>query len=81
MNGITRRIDELGRIVLPKDYRNAMNVGTNCEMNLELKNGTIIITPATNHCCMCGKKITAEKEIKLCDECIIAVRRYSDDKR
>ena len=58
MNGITRRIDELGRIVLPKDYRNALNVGTNCEMNLELKNGTIIITPATNHCCMCGKKIS-----------------------
>ena len=81
MNGITRRIDELGRIVLPKDYRNALNVGTNCDMNLELKNGMIIITPATNHCCMCGKKVAAEKEIKLCDECIIAVRRYSDDKR
>jgi len=80
MNGITRKVDGLGRIVLPKEYRDALHVGTDCDMNMELKNGTIIITPATNLCCLCGETISVEREIKLCDKCIKAVRRYPNDK-
>lgn len=73
MNGITRKVDELGRIVLPKEFRNALNVGTCCDMNMEIKDGSIILTPAQHICALCGKVI-ATKKIKLCDDCIALVK-------
>mgnify|MGYP003525272947 CR=1 FL=1 len=34
---MVRKVDELGRIVLPVEFRKALNIGTGCDVNIELK--------------------------------------------
>lgn len=41
--GITKRIDELGRIVIPKEIRTNMNIKTNDELGIYVKDSTIIL--------------------------------------
>ena len=45
-SGIIRRIDDLGRIVIPKEIRRNLRVkeGTPIEITVD-KNGSIILTP------------------------------------
>ena len=45
---MVRKVDELGRIVLPVEFRKALNIGTGCDVNIELKDGSIVLTP--NEC-------------------------------
>ena len=73
MNGMARKVDELGRIVLPKEFRNALKVDAGCDMNMELKEGSIVLTPAQHICALCGKIIPTKKN-KLCDDCIRMVK-------
>ena len=42
--GIVRNIDELGRIVIPKEMRNALGIETDDEVAFELKGNKIILT-------------------------------------
>ena len=41
---LIRRIDELGRIVIPKDIRNELRIDSNDTLKIDLKNNEIIIT-------------------------------------
>lgn len=42
--GITRRIDELGRIVIPKEIRKNLKIRNNDEMEILLNNDTIVLS-------------------------------------
>ena len=42
-SGITRKIDELGRIVLPKEIRNTMNINTGDDFQISIENNKIIL--------------------------------------
>ena len=44
MNKGYRKIDELGRIVIPKEMRNALGIETDDEVAFELKGNKIILT-------------------------------------
>lgn len=41
--GIVRKIDELGRLVLPKEMRDVLGWGTYTELNITTKNGKVIL--------------------------------------
>lgn len=43
-----KRIDNLGRIVIPAEYRNAIGVNDNGDINIELVEDKIIITNPKN---------------------------------
>ena len=42
-SGITRKIDELGRIVLPKEIRNTMNINTGDDFQISIVDNKIIL--------------------------------------
>lgn len=42
-SGITRKIDELGRIVLPKEIRNTMNINTGDDFQILINENKIIL--------------------------------------
>lgn len=42
-SGITRKIDELGRIVLPKEIRNTMNINTGDDFQISIEENKIIL--------------------------------------
>jgi len=43
MKGISRKIDDLGRIVIPKEIRNNLNIHVNDELEIYIKENKIIL--------------------------------------
>lgn len=74
MTVFTRKIDELGRIVLPMEFRKALNVDTKCDIAMEIKDGAIVLTPRQTTCCNCGTIIAAKSKYNLCQDCIKAIK-------
>ena len=52
--GIVRKIDELGRIVLPIDIRRELNLTAGSELQIEVSDGRIVMTLPEAVCRLCG---------------------------
>ena len=74
MSVITRKIDELGRIVLPIEFRKALNVDTKCDLDMEVKDGAIVLTPKQTVCHNCGAVIPAKSKYCLCKACVKKIK-------
>lgn len=72
-----RKVDELGRIVLPADFRRALNIGETGAVTLEVSEGAIMLTPMVYSCAHCGAIIPSGKKYRLCDNCVSEIRRSS----
>jgi len=57
--GITRKIDELGRIVIPKEIRKINKLWPGTAMEIFVSEGGIMLRPYRPGCCFCG---AAEKK-------------------
>jgi transcriptional pleiotropic regulator of transition state genes len=70
--GVKRMIDNLGRIVLPIEIRNALDINARDYVEIYVEKDAIILKKHENSCVICGNK-TATKEIcgkKICDKCL-----------
>ena len=67
-NGIIRRIDDLGRIVIPKILRSDMHIDEGDPMEIYLRNGEIIIRKYKKSFEQCAEEWYNE-HINLMDEC------------
>ena len=72
---IERCVDELGRIVLPIEFRRALNIEKNSGVVLTVENGSIHIRPSVHVCANCGVVIDSDKKYRLCDSCVQMIRR------
>ncbi len=54
--GIYRRVDELGRIVIPKNMRNALCIRDNDEVELTLQGESVVIVKKNESCVFCGSR-------------------------
>lgn len=72
---IQRVVDERGMLVLPVEYRNALNMGKTGLVNVELNGETIVIEPATRVCAHCKSTVAVSKEYHLCNVCIENIKR------
>lgn len=52
--GIVRRVDELGRIVLPKELRDAMNIHEKTPFEIIVDSEDIILRKYACSCVFCG---------------------------
>lgn len=76
---VMRKIDNLGRIVLPKELRNVEQLEEGTEMNIFLEeDGTILLRKTLTHCRLCGsaKDVHVFKDKSLCERCIQQIREY-----
>lgn len=65
--GITRKVDELGRIVLPKELRNVMNINIKDPIEIFTENDSIVLRKyESKMACMVTGEIS-NKNISLCD--------------
>ncbi len=72
MYDMIRRIDELGRIVLPKDIRDANGWEPKDRIYLRVTNEGLLLSKVKPFCCVCGGKdnlITFDDQ-HLCSECL-----------
>lgn len=62
-----RRMDELGRIVLPAEYREALNIHKKDELEISLKAGEITIRKTAFSCHFCGAVVNL---VQIGNECV-----------
>ena len=70
--GIIRRIDELGRIVLPKELRNKLGINIKDPMEIYVDGHSITLRKVEDKCIFCGstKNLTNFKEKLVCEDCL-----------
>ncbi len=67
-------MDALGRIAIPKEIRETLNIAPKTALTLQLKDNAIVATAHTSVCQICGEIISPKKYFKLCEECIAAIK-------
>ena len=70
--GIVRNVDELGRIVIPKEMRTKMDISSSDPIEIYVEGDRIILQKYQNACMICGSNtdLTVFKGKKICAECI-----------
>lgn len=74
MNGIEKKIDKLGRVVLPSKFRKALHIDTASTVMLYLEDDCIRISAPQKQCALCQKPLEIETNISLCKDCIAKVK-------
>ena len=69
--GVVRRIDELGRIVLPAEVRRVYNINPGSEIEISTLNDTIVLKKHESSCIFCTSKENLKmfKEKAVCAKC------------
>ena len=74
--GITRKVDELGRIVLPIELRRTLEIAEKDLLEIYVEGGAIILRKYAPNCVFCGvtDNITKFKEKILCATCLTHIK-------
>ncbi len=75
--GIVRRVDELGRIVLPIELRRTMNIAEKDALEIYVDESSIILTKYEPACIFCGdaKGVENYKGKNICGKCIKELKK------
>ena len=70
--GIERHVDELGRVVIPKEMRRRLNIKETEEVSIRIFNNYIEIKKANSSCIFCGNKNDLEdyNDNSVCQPCL-----------
>ena len=70
--GIVRKVDELGRIVLPIELRRTLDIAERDPLEIYVDGSSIVLTKYQPACIFCGdsKDIITYKEKKVCEVCL-----------
>lgn len=70
--GVVRRVDELGRIVIPIELRRNLDIGEKDALEIYVDGSQIILKKYEPACVFCGnaKEITNFKGKNICGECL-----------
>ena len=74
--GIVRNVDELGRIVIPKEMRTKMGIASSDPVEIFVENDRIILTKYYPACLLCGstESVSEIKGKKLCAACLADIK-------
>ena len=69
--GIVRKIDELGRIVLPIEMRHTMHIEPRDSREIFVDGNSIVLKKYEQECIFCGstKKVSVFKDRCVCENC------------
>lgn len=75
--GITRKIDELGRIVLPIELRRTLEIGEKDPIEIYVEDDKIILKKFKQSCAFCGsnENIIEFKGKYVCADCITQLKK------
>lgn len=75
--GIVRRIDSLGRIVIPMEFRRTLGIHVHDQLGIRLEGDQIVIGRHSDTCAICGAEgeMVTVKERSICPDCVGAVKR------
>ena len=70
--GMSRAIDTLGRIVLPKEIRDSLNLTTGVRLDIGVSNDKIILSRSEAFCACCGQThdhMLYHAGVAICEDC------------
>ena len=74
--GFVKKIDEMGRVVIPKDIRQAINVDHGDVLQFFVEDDSIIMKKFSDACVFCGsdESLTELNGKHVCAECIAKLK-------
>ena len=75
MEFAVKKIDKLGRIVLPMDYRKALGLVGECEVLLGISGDTITVRALKASCRLCGCGSVVSESLMVCADCIRNIKK------
>lgn len=74
--GIVRNVDELGRIVIPKEMRKKMDISSNDPVEIFVEDDRIILTKYQCACTFCGGNVSISnfKGKRICADCLQQIK-------
>lgn len=79
--GIVRRVDELGRVVLPIELRNKFGITEKDPMEIYVDGSCIILKKYEPNCIFCGssKKLINYEGKQICEKCAQKISNLKED--
>jgi transcriptional pleiotropic regulator of transition state genes len=76
--GIVRKVDELGRVVIPIELRRALGIEVHDPVEIFTADDTVILRKARTSCVFCGESedITIFKEKPICPKCLKDAKEF-----
>ena len=78
--GIVRELDNLGRVVIPMEWRRELNINPKDPIEIIKNDNEIIIKKYTSGCYCCGgtkENLIEYKGLKICKNCLEKVNKLS----
>jgi transcriptional pleiotropic regulator of transition state genes len=57
LTGMARKVDDLGRIVLPAEIRRSFDIGEGDLLDISVEEGRIVLQKVQDRCVLCGSDI------------------------
>ena len=75
--GIIRKIDELGRFVIPMEMRNKLDISSNDSLEIYVEGTTIMLRKYEPDCVFCGssKNVTPYKGKNVCEKYLSEMKK------
>ena len=76
--GIIRKVDELGRIVLPIEIRRTLDIAEKDELEIFMDDDHIVLQKFEPSCIFCSSShgLVTYRGKNVCKECIHTIRKY-----
>ncbi len=80
--GIVRRVDELGRVVIPIELRNKFKIAVKDPIEIYVDSSSIILKKFEPNCLFCGnsKDLTNYRDKLICSNCLNKLWELKDNK-
>mgnify|MGYP003294312866 CR=1 FL=1 len=69
-----------GRIVIPKSYREEMNIEEGSPLIISFEKGDVIVRQDKTACVLCGAFLKDNRTLRLCDKCVSEAVRFHSSK-
>ena len=81
--GIIRKVDELGRVVIPIELRNQFQIAEKDPIEIFVDGSSIILKKYEKSCLFCGntKKLVNYKDKLICSKCLKQIKNLDDDEK
>jgi transcriptional pleiotropic regulator of transition state genes len=75
--GIVRRVDDLGRIVIPMELRRTLGINVKDPLSISVDGEKIILQKHRDSCVVCGsiEEIVRVRDRAMCADCVGVVKR------
>lgn len=74
VKGIVRHVDELGRIVVPKEIRKSLRIKETDLLDIYLRDGVLCMEKVSLSCVCCGlrdeEQLLVHNGVHVCQECL-----------